>query len=115
MKKLVLILAAICMPAVAMKRTGETPDGTWYYLESSVRDGVVRAWMLLDRRVPDAGARSSKVLYEVDCRERKVRVSMRNYAGQLGEGAAVSSIDGTEWMHITPGSNPHSLATAFCR
>lgn len=116
MKKLVLVLAVACSAAGAMTRMGTTPDGTWYHLEHSLRDGVLRAWMLLDRTAPDTdGARSTKVLYEIDCRDQTVRTTAHSYAQALGRGAVLVSDTQREWVPVVPGSNPHALHRAFCR
>lgn len=116
MKKLVLVLAVGWSAASAATRVGQSAEGEWYHLETASHGSIARVWLLLERAVPDpAGARSAKVLYEINCPDHTVRATIHDFAQPRGQGRLVNSSTTREWAPIIPGTNPHTLLPVVCR
>ena len=91
----------------------EEDEDNFNYYDSAIRkDGVLRrVWVLMDHKKPDSeGSRSTRLLFEFDCNEKRYRVLSGNtLAGPKGTGKAIHQIRPTAWDYMPPGVSTASF------
>ena len=117
MKIAALLLAALCGGAAAQEMTliGSTPDSTFHLIEAEARGNVVRAWVLSEYHAPVDGARSAKMLFEINCGESMARLTAYVYSGARGTGAVVGTSSPRGWEPTMPGTIVRRVEQRVCR
>ena len=121
-RTMVLIALSITLPVFAGWTRFDSNEKATRYIDV---DSVVhspplqRVWAFLDFRRPLGSDRSMRLLYEINCKEMKLRVlSVEGFTGQMLAGD-VSRGQGWnkpgEWEHIAPGSSSENLFNYNCR
>jgi hypothetical protein len=121
-KTIVLVTLAIAFPVFAGWTRFDSNDKATRYIDvdSVVRSPpLLRVWSFLDFERPLGSDRSMRLLYEINCKEMKLRVlSVEGFTGQMLAGD-VSRGPGWnkpgEWEYIAPGSASENLFKYNCK
>ena len=106
---LLLLIGCVHLPARAEWKLIDLTDEAAFYVEEFFEPGPpARIWEVVDYRQPNAsGARSSRVLWEIDCARSRVRTlifSSHALRMGMGEPISVDRIPG-EWV-VPPEDSP---------
>lgn len=117
MKPWLLSLALLALPAAAMTKIADTNGMAIYLVESERKADIVSAWVLIDyAELGPAGERSSRMLTEIRCQEKRVRIpTMYGYSQSRGAGAPIGRSDPLEWADIAPQTIPDLVRRHVCR
>lgn len=115
-----LFMSGVSAPAAAEWTSfGKNKGGDEFFIDlATVKKGArARAWLMTNYDTPLAGrAWSSKVYYEVDCDQERVRdLAARYYGTAMAEGKLLESSDSpSEWKYADPQSFRESLVYFLC-
>jgi hypothetical protein len=118
---LLAMLSAVATPAAAeWTFIVENGSGDQFFIDlATLKKGArPRAWVLTNSSTSTKyGDLSSKMLYEADCREERIRVlAGRFYTEPMGAGPPSTSGDQPqEWGYVTPNSAEERIAHILCR